>query len=215
MLSELLSSEERLRRIPLSRRSHIIGYQPLPTGTVEHESALERDFVVLSTFLDANAVIIAQPITITFQVGAVTRRYTPDYSVAWSDGKREIVEVKYLSDLRANQERFKERFAAMEGWACARGATFRVATDREIRGCALDNAKRLLPLRAAAFDSDIAQSVVSAVRRLMTPTFADIITAVPADRPSVLATLWCLLARGALYVDLSLPITPRSIIKLP
>jgi hypothetical protein len=204
-----------LRRIPLSRRSHIIGFQPLPTGTAEHESALERDFVVLSTFLDPHAVITAQPITITFQVAAVTRRYTPDYSVAWSDGKREVVEVKYLSDLRANQERFKERFTAMEDWAHARGATFRVATEREIRSCALENAKRLLPLRAAAFDPDIAQSVISAVRRLVAPTFADVMTAVPADRPSVLATLWCLLARGALYVDLSLPITPSSIIRLP
>jgi hypothetical protein len=204
-----------LRRIPLSRRAHIIGFQPLATGTAEHESALERDFVVLSSFRDPHAVITAQPITITFQLGAVTRRYTPDYSVAWSDGKREIVEIKYLSDLRANRERFKERFAAMEDWARARGATFRVATEREIRGCALENAKRLLPLRTVAFDPDIAQSVVSAVRRLVIPTFADVMTAVPADRPSVLATLWCLLARGALYVDLSLPITPGSIIKVP
>lgn len=204
-----------MRRIPLSRRSHIIGFQPLPTGTAEHESALERDFVVLSSFLDPQAVITAQPITITFQVRAVTRRYTPDYSVAWSDGKREIVEVKYLSDLRANQERFKERFAAMEDWARARGASFRVATEREIRGCALENCKRLLPLRTAAFDPDIARSVVSAVRRLAAPTFDAVMTAVPLDRPSVLATLWCLLARGALYVDLALPITPSSIIKLP
>jgi hypothetical protein len=203
-----------LRRIPLSRRSHIIGFQPLPTGTTGHESALERDFVILSAFLDPQAVITAQPITITFQVGAVTRRYTPDYSVAWSDGKREIVEVKYLSDLRANQERFKERFAAMEDWARARGASFRVATEREIRGYALENCKRLLPLRTAAFDPDIARSVVSAARRLAAPTFDAVLTAVPADRPSVLATLWCLLARGALYVDLSLPITPSSIIKL-
>ncbi len=150
-----------MRRIPLSRRSHIIGFLPLATGTAEHESALERDFVVLSSFMDPDAVIAAQPITITFQVGTLTRRYTPDYSVAWSDGKHEIVEVKYLSDLRANQERFKERFAAMEDWARARGATFRIATEREIRGCALENAKRLLPLRIAAFDPDIAQSVVS------------------------------------------------------
>jgi len=204
-----------LRRIPLSRRSHIIGFQPLPTGTAEHESALERDFVTLTSFLDPHAVITAQPITITFQVGATTRRYTPDYSVAWSDGRREIIEVKYLSDLRANQERFKARFAAMEDWARARGATFRVATEREIRGCALENAKRLLPLRTATFDPDIGQSVLSAVRRLPAPTFADVMTAVPADRPSVLATLWCLLARGTLYVDLSLPITPSSIIGLP
>lgn len=204
-----------MRRIPLSRRSHIIGFLPLATGTAEHESALERDFVVLSSFMDPDAVIAAQPITITFQVGTLTRRYTPDYSVAWSDGKHEIVEVKYLSDLRANQERFKERFAAMEDWARARGATFRIATEREIRGCALENAKRLLPLRIAAFDPDIAQSVVSAVRRLVAATFADVMIVIPADQPSVLATLWCLLARGVLYVDLSLPITPGSTIKLP
>ena len=204
-----------MRRIPLSRRSHIIGFQPLPTGTAEHESALERDFVTLTSFLDPHAVITAQPITITFQVEGAARRYTPDYSVSWSDGTREIVEVKYQSDLRANRERFRERFAAMEDWACTRGATFRVATEREIRGCALENAKRLLPLRTAAFDPDIAQSLLSAVRRLVAPTFAEVMTAVPADRPSVLATLWCLLARGTLYVDLSLPITPSSIIGLP
>jgi len=34
-----------LRRIPLSGRSHIIGFQPLATVTTVHESALERDFV--------------------------------------------------------------------------------------------------------------------------------------------------------------------------
>jgi hypothetical protein len=40
-----------LRCIPLSRRSHIIGVQPLATGIVEHESALERDFVTLTCLL--------------------------------------------------------------------------------------------------------------------------------------------------------------------
>ena len=204
-----------MRRIPLSRRSHIIGFQPLPAGTAEHESALERDFVTLTSFLDPHALITAQPLTITFQADGAARRYTPDYSVAWSDGRREIVEVKYLADLRANRERFRERFAAMDDWAHARGATFRVATEREIRGSALENAKRLLPLRTAAFDPDIARSMLSAVRRLVAPTFAELMTAVPADRPSVLATLWCLLARGTLHVDLSLPITPNSIIGLP
>lgn len=204
-----------MRRIPLSRRSHIIGFQPLPTGTADHESALERDFVVLTGFLDPDALITSQPITITYQVGAVIRRYTPDYLVSWSNGRREVVEIKYLSDLHANREQLKERFAAMEGWARARGATFRIATEREIRGCALENAKRLLPLRTASFDPDIAQSVISAVRQLVAATFADVMTAVPVDRPAVLATLWCLLARGALYVDLSLPITPGSTIRLP
>jgi hypothetical protein len=203
-----------LRRIPLSRRSHITGFQPLTTGTVEHESALERDFVILSSFLDSHAVITAQPITIAYDVGAVVRRYTPDYFVAWSNGKREVVEVKYLSDLRANEERFKERFAAMEDWARLRSAEFRVATERDIRGCALENAKRLLPLRTAPLDPDIAKLLMVAVLRLAAPTVADVLSAVSAERSSVLAALWRLLARGALYVDLSAPITPSTRVRL-
>jgi hypothetical protein len=204
-----------VRRIPLSRRSHIIGFQPLATGTTEHESALERDFVTLSSFLDPHAVITAQPITIAYRVGAVIRRYTPDYFVAWSDGRREVAEIKYLSDLQANRDRFKDRFTAMEEWARLRGATFRVATEREIRGCALENAKRLLPLRTAPLDPSTAQSVITAARQLGASTVAGVLTAVHADRASVLAALWCLLARGLLYVDLSLPITPSTIIRLP
>ena len=204
-----------MRRIPLSRRSHITGFQPLATGTAEHESALERDFVTLSTFLDPHAVITSQPITITYQLGAVMRRYTPDYFVSWSSGRREIVEVKYSSDLQTNQEQLKERFAAMQDWARLRSAAFRVATERDIRGCALENAKRLLPLRTAPLDTEVARSVMATVRGLGTPTLANVLATVPADRPSFLAALWCLIARASLSVDLSLPITPGSIIKVP
>jgi hypothetical protein len=203
-----------LRRIPLSRRTHIIGFQPHSTGTVEHESALERDFVTLSSFLDPDAVITAQPVTITFQVDAAIRRYTPDYFVAWSNGDREIVEVKYLSDLRSNQEQLRERFAAMEDWARVRGAAFRVATERDIRGCVLENAKRLLPLRTAPLDPDLAKLLMAAVQGLAAPTVADVLAAVSAERSSVLAGLWRLLARGSLYVDLSAPITPSTRVRL-
>jgi hypothetical protein len=203
-----------MRRIPLSRRTHIIGFQPLSTGAAEHESALERDFVILSTFLDPHALITAQPITISFLVGTATRRYTPDYFVAWSDGKREIVEVKYLSDLRVNQQHFQDRFAAMEDWARMRSATFRVATERDIRGDMLENAKRLLPLRTTPLDGDVAEAVIAVIRKHELPTFADVLAAVPAERASVQAVLWGLLARGSLYTDLSLPITPQTRVRL-
>jgi D-amino-acid dehydrogenase len=55
-----------LRRIPLSHRSHIIGFQPLTTGIAEHESALERDFVTVTSFLEPGASITSQPVTISF-----------------------------------------------------------------------------------------------------------------------------------------------------
>ena len=59
-----------LRRIPLSRQ-----FQPLSTGITEHESALERDFVTLTRFLDAGATVTSQPTTIRFQHAGDRRRY--------------------------------------------------------------------------------------------------------------------------------------------
>jgi len=58
------------RRSSKFRRSHNIGFRPLRTGTVEYESALERDFVTLTGFLDVRATITSQPVTIQFLDGA-------------------------------------------------------------------------------------------------------------------------------------------------
>jgi hypothetical protein len=84
-----------MRRIPLSRRSHVTGYGCFGSGAIEHESALERDFVILTSFADPGAVIVSQPVTIRFEDEGCQRRYTPDFSVRWSDGRFELVEVKY------------------------------------------------------------------------------------------------------------------------
>jgi hypothetical protein len=195
-----------LRRIPLSRRSHIIGFQPLPTGTAEHESALERDFVTLTSFLDPGASITAQPITVSFRDGARARRYTPDFLVRSGAGRSELIEVKYRADLCANWERLKPGFVAACMRARADGAAFRVVTEQEIRGTTLDNAKRLLPLRSAPCDPEIVQRAMTVVRSLDEPTFGSVLAAFPANRSLALATLWRLIARGALRVELSAPI---------
>ena len=115
-----------MRRIPLSRRSHITGFRPISGKAVEHESALERDFVTLTSFLDASAMITSQPVTIWFGDGS-PRPYTPDFWVAWSDGRLELVEVKYRTDLRANWARLRPGFVAARGWAREHGARFRIA----------------------------------------------------------------------------------------
>lgn len=203
-----------MRRIPLSRRSHIIGFQPLATGTAEHESALERDFVTLTSFLDPGASITAQPVTISFRDGAGTRRYTPDFLVRWSAGRAELIEVKYCADLCANWVRLKPSFAAAGRRARADGAAFRIVTEQEIRGPTLENAKRLLPLRSAAYDFEMATRAITVVRSLAAPTFGAVLAALPANRSLALATLWRLIARGALRVELSAPIdfdTPVSL----
>ena len=107
-----------MRRIPLSRRSHINGFQALGfSSATQDESALERDFVMLSTFIDATAEIVSQPVTLSFQEDSMQRRYTPDYLVHWSDGRSELVEVKYRADLRAYWRGLRLGFEIASTWA--------------------------------------------------------------------------------------------------
>jgi hypothetical protein len=81
-----------------------------------------------------------------------------------------------------------------------------VATEQEIRGPALENAKRLVPLRDAPCDSEMAEQAMSVARSLANPTFGDVLSALP-NRSLGLATLWRLIARGTLRVEVSTPIT--------
>lgn len=204
-----------MRRIPLSHRSHITGFQPLPTGTAEHESALERDFVALTSFFDPGASITSQPVTLTFDDGFRTRRYTPDFLVRRSNGSVELVEVKYRADLRSHWERLKPAFVAARAWARQRGAVFRIATERGIRGARLNNAKLLFGFRAAPLDGHAADTVLAVVGSHSQPTIAAVIGAMPLDRAAGLSALWCLVARGALKIDLSAPITFATKLSLP
>lgn len=195
-----------LRRIPLSRRSHVTGFQALPTGTAEHESALERDFVTLSAFLDAGAEIVAQPVTIGFEHEGRARRYTPDFLVRTSGGRALLVEIKYRHDLRKQWTRLRPAFEAARGWAAANGASFRIVTESAIRGPRLAAVKRLLPLRTAPVDAKLAAATLVIAARLAHPTLGVLVDAVPADREAALAVVWRLIARGQLCVDLSAPI---------
>lgn len=199
-----------MRRIPLSRRSHVIGFQPLSTGVAEHESALERDFVSLTSFLDPLATITSQPVTIRFGYAGARRRYTPDFLVRRSDGRRELIEVKYRADLRAGWGRFKPAFIAARLWASENDASFRIVTERGIRGPMLDNAKRLAPLRTAPMDTALAERTLAIVAARKDATFGEIVEALPVARDAALAVVWRLIARSALRVELSAPITLSS-----
>ncbi len=200
--------EGQTRRIPLSRRSHIIGFQPLATGTAEHESALERDFVTLTSFQFPDATIIAQPVTIAFQDGDQERRYTPDFLIRSGDDRRaDLIEVKYRDDLRTQWGRLRPAFHAARRWARSNFASFGIATERQIRGPMLANAKRLLPLRRAPLDPKLAMLALDASARLSNPTFGSVVLAMPVSRREALAIVWRLVARGALRVDVSEPIT--------
>ena len=204
-----------MRRVPLSYRSHVTGFKAVPTGMAEHESALERDFVTLSSFADPDAKITSQPVTIRFEHDGERRRYTPDFLVEWGDGRSELVEIKYWADLRAEWKRLRPAFAAGRRWIRERDGSFRIATDRTVRCPALDAAKRLLPLRGATLDPDLAETTLAMVQTLREPTFHELVDAVPAAREEALGVIWRMIARGMLRIDISAPIVPATRIGLP
>ncbi len=176
---------------------------------------MERDFVLLTAFRDAAAEIIAQPVTLAFHEESAHRRYTPDYLVHWSDGRSELIEVKYRADLRANWQRLRPAFEIARTWAYEHQARFRIATERGIRCPMLVNARRLLPLRTAPLDVGIAEEVRAAVRALSEPTFGELVAMLPKDRGSVLGALWRMIARSDLRADLSAPIGFHTRLALP
>lgn len=203
-----------MRRIPLSRRSHVTGFQILPGGITEHESALERDFVTLATFTDPLATIIPQPITLPFRHAGIPRRYTPDYLVRWTTGVSELVEVKYRSDLREQWKRLRPAFVAARAWCSEHGGKFRIATDRSIRGVQLANVKRLLPLRTAHLDAAEVAQVYALMAAATSMTLASLIAALPGDRATTLATIWRMIARGVLRADLGVPLDMNASVSL-
>jgi hypothetical protein len=199
-----------MRRIPLSRRSHVTGFTPVGEKAVEHESALERDFVLLASFRDPAAEISSQPVTIRFPASGKARRYTPDFLVCWSDGRRELVEIKYRSDLFDQWQNLRPAFEAARGWAREHGGTFRIATERSIRGQELSNALRLMPLRSAPLDIVACNAVLSALELLRSPTIGQLAAASALDRPIALSTIWRMLAHRRLAVDLSAAVLPDT-----
>jgi hypothetical protein len=125
-----------------------------------------------------------------------------------------LVEVKYQADLLASSSRLQPAFAAARAWASVHAATFHTVTEQEIRGPVLENAKRLLPLRRAPLDPQTAAQAVAIVGQLAAPIFSSALAAMSCDRSVAMATLWRLIARGTLRVDLAAPITLDTPISL-
>lgn len=185
---------------------------------IGHESALERDFVLLQR-LDGDVLAVEeQPVTITWKDDAgQARQYTPDYRVVRRAGA-EIVEVKYRQDLHENWRLYRPRFIAARDWAKAQGMGFHIATERGVRTPRLLNAKKLIPRMhdhvAPAMEARILQMAAQhgpvAFMRL-----TEAVSGPDCPMVEVLAAVWALLAKRRLHADLDKPITGHTIVSAP
>ncbi|MGG2377309.1 hypothetical protein ACE400_29325, partial [Salmonella enterica] len=84
-----------------------------------------------------------------------------------------------------------------------------------IRGERLNIAKRLLPLRSAPVDADLAARALAAAGQQPGATFGTLAEMMPVSRSAALAVIWRLIARGQLCIDLDAPIGPGTRIAVP
>lgn len=183
-------------------------------GKVMFESTLERDFLSLLEFDREVESFEVQPVRLNWQDGrGRVRSYTPDVLVCYRNGSRRPVlwEVKYRDDLRANWQEYRSKFRAAVRYARDRGWRFRLATEREIRGVRLDNARFLLPvLRRGCPDAGDVSSVLDGLRVSGSSTPALLLASLSPDtteRARLLPVLWYLVATGRVETDLGEKLT--------
>jgi len=130
---------------------------------VEHESHLERRFVIAALACPVVRDIIHQPLTLSLSEGEKPERYTPDFKVVFNDGSSVIVEVKPEVFLKKHEEKLKR----VESLFSSEGQRFLVITDTLIDGQALA-ARALLLMRYGRlrFDEQDAMECLQAMRRV-------------------------------------------------
>ena len=105
-----------------------------PSGFVEYESQIERDFYLLLDHAPDIKNFQHQPIAIEYKdVNIKQHVYTPDVYVEFINGMRVIVEIKDVNTAKTNFNEFKEKWDAAERWCKEHGMLFSVLTDEDIR----------------------------------------------------------------------------------
>jgi putative transposase len=105
-----------------------------PSGIVEYESCIERDFLIVAIHDPTVRAIQHQPKTILyFDTKGEQHKYTPDVYLEFKDGSRLLVEIKPLDEVTKNHQKYEQRWNAARMWAESNGISFIVVTDGEIR----------------------------------------------------------------------------------
>jgi hypothetical protein len=87
----------------------IIPTEKNPTGVVEYESCIERDFFLLAIHCPSIKLILHQPITIDFMdFRGNPRRYTPDVLLESENGSKLLVEIKSEDELSNQKAKYEK-----------------------------------------------------------------------------------------------------------
>lgn len=212
-----------VRKIPPNYRS-LTGRLALYSSraSAEHESLLERDFLLLCSLDPRIAAVEVQPVRLYYRDAAGRRwPYTPDAHVRFAtdpSGRRPPdlwVEVKFRQEIRDTISALRPKIRAAYHYAREHGGRFRVIHEGHIRTPRLENLKFLRPSLRGPRDRHAANRLLGALRRAGRTTPEQLLTDVGGgegrERARLLPTLWRLIAGREIGADLDLaPLTLRT-----
>jgi hypothetical protein len=167
-----------------NRGGNIIGRLPSlkVDRMVSFESLLERDFIYWLEFEPTVSWFAEQPLTILYQHGQRTLRYTPDFHVI-KENRNFLVECKPVQFVtKAENQR---KFVAAQTWCAKQDWRFQVVTEVELnQGYRLHNIKRLHQFARYPLAPGLKTRVLAFLERVSRPvTLADVMQDVAPEQP--------------------------------
>jgi hypothetical protein len=212
-----------VRDIPIGNRA-VTGTHAR-SGT-RYESSLERDFLELVMADPSVESVEGQPVRIEYLAGTGRKlSYTPDALVTYRPDPETgavrpplLCEIKYRGEFRTKFAELRPKILAARAFAKARGWTFKVVTDREIRTTKFSNLRFLSAFRDRAPENAIVDRICIALDRYGVCTPFELLRAISDDQfeqAAAIPTLWWMVAHGHVYADLSAPLTMNSPLSNP
>lgn len=206
-----------VRKIPKNYRSVTGRFSSQKNNrAMAFESTLERDLFLSLEFDDTVVSYEEQPLTINGEVGGPIRQYTPDCLAQHVDGMETLYEVKYVADLEKDAEVLALRFAIAERYAHERGMKFRVVSELDIRGARLENQRFLYSFSSLPKNLENLRHIILSQLKNPLPLETLLANLAPDRMKQALyiPAIWHLVFVGTLCVDMSIPVSNKTIIKV-
>ncbi|WP_337882556.1 TnsA endonuclease N-terminal domain-containing protein [Chromobacterium haemolyticum] len=201
----------RVRRVVARRGRHIRGYFPSKKmkRMVAWESLLERDALLLLELSPGVVAYQEQPEELAYWDGEAMRSYVPDLWASLRDERALFIEIKPASELA--RPKVKTKYSQIAEQLLAQGLDYRLLTDKEIQQePQFSNLKQLLyRYNHPASPLPIRSQLAAAFYLTESIPLAQCLEQFGSDVTDTL------IAQAQLYVDLTQPLAPATLVQLP
>lgn len=203
-----------VRKVSNHGRKNMIGKFPSlkMNRMVQFESSIEWDFIYLLDYVPAIAEFEDQPLVITYEHEGKQRTYTPDFLVVFTNGQHALIECK--PEKFVEKEKNQRKAQAAQAWCTAKGWTFHVVTDTDLRSDhRVENVKLLTQHARHEIDVTTQENILDFLKSAPDDVvIADVMATLnPTNPTACILPILHMAYHHQVYIPLNAtPITPQS-----